>query len=77
MDAAQLRQRDREDLEITAAWITAALTRAKKLPKLKKLLERPGDGKQALRIYLDGLKAALPTITMAEWSRGTRPPRNS
>lgn len=66
---AQARQRDSEDLQITAAWITAALSRAKKLPKLKKLLDRSGDRKQAFRDYLDGLKATLPTITMEEWIR--------
>lgn len=79
IDAAQERARDRDDVAITAAWITAALTRAKKLPKLKKLLERPGDRKKDLRAYLDGLKVVLPTITMAEWSAkagdAPKPPR--
>lgn len=69
MAAAEARQRDDEDMTIAAAWITAALTRAKKLPKLKKLLDRPGDRKEALRTYLDGLKVVLPKITMAQWSK--------
>lgn len=44
------------------------LSRQKKIPKLDKLLARK-DGKKDVRMYLDGLKAGLPGITMEDWRR--------
>lgn len=66
LDAAQKRDQRQEETLITAAWVTAALTRARKLPKLKDILRRDREPPD-LRHYLDGLKSQLPGMTMAEW----------
>ncbi|WP_148043623.1 hypothetical protein [Paracoccus methylarcula] len=52
---------------LTAAWVTAGLSRAKKLPRLDALLARTGEGKLDLHMYLEGVKRHLPSITMEEW----------
>ncbi|SIS98483.1 hypothetical protein SAMN05421772_11134 [Paracoccus saliphilus] len=52
---------------LTTAWVSAGLSRAKKLPRLKTLLQRESDEKPDLRMYLDGVRASLPGITMDQW----------
>lgn len=78
LDAAQLRQRRNEDMMLTAAWVSAGLQRASKMPKLKALLRRETDEKPDLRMYLDGMRAVLPSITMDEWRtrHSTRVPQS-
>ncbi|MDS9468212.1 hypothetical protein RGQ15_11605 [Paracoccus sp. MBLB3053] len=67
LDAASKRIERQDELVLTAAWASAALQRARKLPKLAELLRRGSDRKQDLRMYLDGARARLPTITMDQW----------
>lgn len=70
MDAAQRRFDQQADLAIGCAWINATLQRAKKIPKLEELLRRSedkGSKQQDLLMYLGGLKASLPSMTMKEW----------
>lgn len=71
--AAAQRRLDRQDeVALTAAWLNASLQRAKRIPPLKKLLAR-SDGKADIGMYLDGIKAVLPTVTLSEWTaRGPR-----
>lgn len=71
-DAARRRAEHADELVLTAAWLTAALQRSKKIPPLKKLLSR-SEGKTDAGMYLDGAKARLPKMTLTEWcARGRR-----
>ena len=68
---------EREQSErVEAAWITAALTRSAKLPKLDKLLgikARPRRPEE-VKAQLAAISSVLPKITLAEWrARKSRP----
>lgn len=70
MDGARRRMRRERDASVSQAWLTAALSRTDKLPKLEKLLSDrpPADPAFALR----SLSARLPKITLAEWQARQR-----
>ncbi|OWJ69822.1 hypothetical protein CDV50_16000 [Haematobacter massiliensis] len=65
MLGARRRLESEADARLTQAWLTAALGKQRKLPKLKTLLKRdePQDPEFALR----SLSARLPKITMEDW----------
>lgn len=68
MEAAARRERRQHEAAITTAWLTVKLSRAAKLPPLKRLLKAsaaPGAGDPAAQ--LAALKTGLPRITLEEW----------
>lgn len=65
-EAARARIERQDEMTLTAAWLTASLQRAKKIPPLKTLLGR-SDAKSDIGFYLAGAKAALPKIKMSDW----------
>jgi len=67
LEIAQARIERETDVLLAAAWASAALQRARRLPKLSELLRRDPRDKQDLQMYLANAKAHLPAITMAEW----------
>jgi len=67
LDIAHARIERETDVLLTAAWASAALHRARRLPKLSELLRRGPRDKQDLQMYLANAKLQLPAITMAEW----------
>ncbi|WP_136685699.1 hypothetical protein [Falsirhodobacter xinxiangensis] len=71
MRGAQARIRRDQQQATTTAYLTAGLTRIKKLPKLKDLLRQPGE-KMDVGIALGLVRETLPRVTLAEWqARGT------
>lgn len=67
---ARARQADQAARDATsAAWLTAALVRAAKLPKLSRLLKAPPGAPTAssVGVRLAALKTTLPTMSMSEW----------
>lgn len=74
--AAQRRIDRQDELTLTAAWLTASLQRAKKIPSLKKLLAKPGD-KTDIGLYLAGVRESLPKVRMSDVLKAgprTQPP---
>ncbi|MBD9525206.1 hypothetical protein [Paracoccus sp. PAR01] len=67
MQGAAVRiQRDHDHAK-AMAWLTAGLSRAAKMPKLDRLLQRDGEIIDT-GFRLSTIKAQLPVITMAEWA---------
>ena len=74
--AARARIERQDEMTLTAAWLTASLQRAKKIPPLKTLLGR-SDAKPDIGFYLATAKAALPKVRLSDWIAGktnTPPP---
>lgn len=67
--AARARIERQDEMTLTAAWLTASLQRAKKIPPLKTLLGG-SDAKPDIGFYLDGAKAALPKVRLSDWMAG-------
>lgn len=69
--AARRRLEQQQEMDITVAWLSAKLARAKKIPPLKKLLGK--GGKADIGFYLDVAKSSLPKVRLSELlARGPR-----
>lgn len=67
MRGAAARIRREQDQAKAMAWMTAALGRATKMPRLDALMRREGEGGD-VDFRLRAVRARLPEITMAEWA---------
>ncbi|WP_226628425.1 hypothetical protein [Alloyangia pacifica] len=69
MRGARRRMEGEEELFVRQSWLTAKLSRAEKIPGLKKLLRRrsASTSREELRANLAAMSSALPKVSFAEW----------
>lgn len=67
MRGASARIRREQDQAKSMAWLTAALGRASKMPKLDKIVQQEAEVID-VDFRLRAVRSRLPSITMAEWS---------